>query len=395
MNDWPVKPLAEVCEINPRLPRHHDLVDDQYVSFVPMAAVDEVSGRIVEGQSRRFAEVKKGYTHFRDGDVLFAKITPCMENGKAAIANDLIGGVGFGSTEFHVLRPGPLVLADWLFYFVRQRSFRAHAKQNFTGTAGQQRVPTTFMSSAAIPVPPLPEQRRIVDLLSRAEGIVRLRREAEKKAAELIPTLFLDMFGDPATNPKGWDIKPLHTVAEVGSGNGFPNAYQGKTEGAYPFYKVSDMNTKGNEVEMIAANNYISEDDLVALRAKAFPSGTVIFPKIGAAIATNKKRVLTCPSCFDNNVMGITPGNGLTPAFLHALMFSKDISDFASDSNPPSMRKSTVEAWEIPVPPIGLQAEFGKQVESVRSIQSQQSAATAKSQATFDALLAQTFSGRG
>ncbi len=200
------------------------------------------------------------------------------------------------------------------------------------------------------------------------------------------------MFGDPAANPKGWDIKPLHAVAEVGSGNGFPNAYQGKTEGAYPFYKVSDMNTRGNEVEMIVANNYISEGDLVALRAKAFPAGTVIFPKIGAAIATNKKRVLTCPSCFDNNVMGITPGNSLIPAFLHALMFSKDISDFASDSCPPSMRKTTVEAWEIPVPPVGLQAEFGKRVESVRSIQSQQSAAYAKAQAAFDALLARAFS---
>lgn len=248
-----------------------------------------------------------------------------------------------------------------------------------------------FLKEIDVPKPPLPEQRRIVDLLSRAEGIVRLRREAEKKAAELIPALFLDMFGDPATNPKGWDIKPLHTVAEVGSGNGFPNAYQGKTEGAYPFYKVSDMNTKGNEVEMIAANNYISEDDLVTLRAKAFPSGTVIFPKIGAAIATNKKRVLTCPSCFDNNVMGITPGNGLTPAFLHALMFSKDISDFASDSNPPSMRKTTVEAWKIPVPPLHLQIEFGRQVEAVRSIQSQQSSATIKAQATFGSLMARVF----
>jgi hypothetical protein len=90
--------------------------------------------------------------------------------------------------------------------------------------------------------------------------------------------------------------------------------------------------------------------------------------------------------------MGITPGNDLIPAFLHALMFSKDISDFASDSCPPSMRKTTVEAWEIPVPPVGLQAEFGKRVESVRSIQSQQSAAYAKAQAAFDALLARAFS---
>lgn len=212
MSQWPRKTLAEVCDINPRLPRGHNIDDEQQVSFVPMAAIDEVFGTIAAPQRRPFAEVKKGYMHFRDGDVLFAKITPCMENGKAAIASNLVRGLGFGSTEFHVLRTRSEVLPAWLFYFVRQPSFRDEAKRNFTGTAGQQRVPTTFLSSASIPVPPLPEQRRILDLLSRAEGILRLRNEAERCAAELISALFLDLFGDPATNPKGW---PLATLGEV------------------------------------------------------------------------------------------------------------------------------------------------------------------------------------
>ncbi len=206
MNSWPLKSVGDICEVNPRLPRGHGISDDQVVSFVPMAAVDEISGTITDTQVRPFSAVKKGYTHFKNDDVLFAKITPCMENGKAAIASNLAGGLGFGSTEFHVLRASSAVLPAWLFYFVRQPIFRNEAKRNFTGTAGQQRVPTTFLSSASIPVPPLSEQRRIVDLLTRAEGIVRLRREAEKKAAELIPALFLDMFGDPATNPKGWTV---------------------------------------------------------------------------------------------------------------------------------------------------------------------------------------------
>jgi len=140
MSRWPLKPVGEICEVNPRLPRGHSVTDDLIVSFVPMAAVDEVSGTLQAHQTRPYADVKKGYTHFKNGDVLFAKITPCMENGKAAIASELAGGLGFGSTEFHVLRAKEDVLPEWLFYFVRQPAFRSEAKRNFTGTAGQQRV---------------------------------------------------------------------------------------------------------------------------------------------------------------------------------------------------------------------------------------------------------------
>ncbi|WP_153163722.1 restriction endonuclease subunit S [Zoogloea sp. 1C4] len=240
MSAWPRKPLGDICTINPRLPKVHELTDEQLVSFIPMAAIDETAGSIANQQSRPFREVRKGYTSFREGDVLFAKITPCMENGKAAIAKDLIGGCGFGSTEFHVLRPGSEVMAEWLFYFIRQPEFRAQAKLNFSGTAGQQRVPTTFMSAAAIPLPPLPEQRRIVDILSRAEGIVRLRREAEKKAAELIPALFIEMFGDPEINTRSWPVKPIGQLGIVQLGRQRAPKYQtGKF--TRPYVRVANV----------------------------------------------------------------------------------------------------------------------------------------------------------
>src|SRR5690606_38553705 len=96
---------------------------DTEVSFVPMAAVDEVFGRITEAEVRRYRDVRRGFTPFVNGDILFAKITPSMENGKAAIASDLVNGIGFGSTEFHVLRPGPLVLPEWIFALIRRPDF--------------------------------------------------------------------------------------------------------------------------------------------------------------------------------------------------------------------------------------------------------------------------------
>jgi len=158
-----------------------------------MAAVDERRGAIAAPETRRYVEVAKGYTCFLPGDVLFARITPCMENGKAAIARELTNGIGFGSTEFHVLRPGPDVLPEWVFYFVRQPSFRATAKDNFTGTAGQQRVPQSFLEEKLIPVPPFPEQRRILSeldaLQAELDALKCLQAETAAELDALLPAI--------------------------------------------------------------------------------------------------------------------------------------------------------------------------------------------------------------
>src|SRR2546426_10423208 len=101
---------------------------DHLVTFVPMSAIDEVTGSIEKPQVRKFQEVRSGYTQFSDGDVLFAKITPCMENGKAAIARKLVNGIGCGTTELHVLRPLGSVLPEYIFHYIRQKSFRNAAQ---------------------------------------------------------------------------------------------------------------------------------------------------------------------------------------------------------------------------------------------------------------------------
>jgi type I restriction enzyme S subunit len=143
----------------------------------------------------------------------------------------------------------------------------------------------------------------------------------------------------------------LADVATIDSGAGFPLEYQGVQGEIFPFLKVSDMNIPGNERTIRTWNHSISEAVRSKLRAKAFPIGTLIFPKIGAAIGTNKKRQLSQPSCVDNNVMGVIPKPELLESeFLYFQFLAKNISDFASDSNPPSIRKSEVESWTIKVP---------------------------------------------
>ena len=161
---WSEAQLPEVAQINPAQPTFLPS-DDMVVSFVPMAAVEALTGRISTDDVRPWGYVRKGYTRFQDGDVLFAKITPCMENGKAAIARGLIAGVGAGSTEFHVLRPGPALRADTLLFYLLQEEFRRNARAQMTGSAGQLRVPRRFLDEQAIPIPPLPEQHRIVEAI--------------------------------------------------------------------------------------------------------------------------------------------------------------------------------------------------------------------------------------
>ena len=127
-----------------------------------MAAVEAGTGSMDASQVRKYGEVRKGYTRFSEGDVLFAKITPCMENGKVAIAKGLTNGSGCGSTEFHVIRAPYGLSNEYLAHFLLREGFRKEAQRHMAGTAGQLRVPAVFMSNATLPLPPFPEQRRIV-----------------------------------------------------------------------------------------------------------------------------------------------------------------------------------------------------------------------------------------
>lgn len=387
--------LAEVSEINPRLPRGHGLKDDTPVSFVPMAAIDEIVGALAVPQTRSFSEVKKGYTAFREHDVLFAKITPCMENGKAALAQGLTGGIGFGSTEFHVLRAGPLVLPEWLRYFVRREEFRREAKRNFTGTAGQQRVPTSFLSNAEILVPELEEQRRIVDLLSRAEGIVRLRREAQAKAQAIIPALFLDMFGDPATNPKGWALRPVRDfVARFEGGKNLQAGSEGNSP--YRILKVSAV-TSGRYVEAeskVAPTNYLPPvNHLVKVGDMLFSrANTQELVGATAIVETTNGQTL-----LPDKLWRIVWSEPVDQRYMHALFQSEHVRrEFGrlSSGTSASMRNISQEKLyqlRIPVAPIERQTRFGRQSCTVQSIVTQQTEALNKAEASFQALLARAF----
>ena len=164
--EWRWPQLKEFAGINPRRPRGLKRPEEAPTTFVPMPSVDGTSGNISDPLERPFGEIKKGYTYFEENDVLFAKITPCMQNGKHVIARNLIDGIGFGTTEFHVIRSGDEVIPEWIHLYIRQPSILNEAATHFTGSVGQQRVPAYFLEDLAIPLPPLSEQKRITAILN-------------------------------------------------------------------------------------------------------------------------------------------------------------------------------------------------------------------------------------
>ena len=168
-DDRNLRKLKEICIINPKKNLASKFSNDIEVSFVPMSSVSE-QGDIDVSQRKNYSEVRKGFTYFAENDVLFAKITPCMENGKGAIATGLINGIGFGSTEFHILRPIKNITNPyWIYVLTSFKSFRKLAEVNMTGSAGQRRVPATFLKDYEVRLPPIELQNEFASFVQQVD----------------------------------------------------------------------------------------------------------------------------------------------------------------------------------------------------------------------------------
>ncbi len=180
--DWSLPAFLDVCFINPPKPVASDQTE---VTFLPMSLIEAETGKYHLDDTREYYSVKKGYTGFMQGDILFAKITPCMENGKIVLTDSLLNDIGFGSTELHIIRPKSSLVGKYIYYYLTQKSFRSDAQRSMSGNAGHLRVPKNFIENSVIPIPPLPEQRAIVgkieELFSELDnGIENLKIAKER-----------------------------------------------------------------------------------------------------------------------------------------------------------------------------------------------------------------------
>ena len=184
--EWPMVEVGKACIVNPRKSEVAGLDEATTVSFVPMADMGENTMYFAPKDCKYLKEIGSSYTYFKDDDVLIAKVTPCFENGKAGIAKGLYNGIGFGSSEFYVLRPSEAALSEWIFLCVATPAFRAWATPKMTGTGGLQRVPRSAVENYKIPLPSLATQQKIVAEIEAERALVDANRELVERMEERV-----------------------------------------------------------------------------------------------------------------------------------------------------------------------------------------------------------------
>lgn len=352
----PFSKLSDCVQINPRIPVEIRNTPPVEVTFLKMASVSE-EGKITNRVVRPYDEVKKGFTYFEEGDVLLAKITPCMENGKAAHAINLPKPVGFGSTEFHVFRSGPNIFPRYLFYFLWSESFRKEAATNMAGAAGQKRVPTPYLKNLLIPLPPLDEQKRIAAVLDKADALRRQRKEALELTDKFLQSVFLDMFGNPVANTKNLPTAKLGDISKLERGKFTPRprndpAFFG---GEYPFIQTGDI-TRSNGLINSWKQTLNEKGKRVS---KCFPKGTVVIAIVGATIG--ETAIIETPVFCPDSIIGITPKEkSIDPLFLEYILrqWKKRLKEIAPDAARANLNLERLKPIPIICPKISDMDKF-------------------------------------
>ena len=232
---WEWKSLSEIFTINPQKKISKEKLKDQdEISFVPMKCLNVENRNLTLVKTKLLKEVYSSYTYFENNDVLLAKITPCFENGKVGIAKRLVNGIGFGSSEFIVLRSDGHVIAEYLYYFISQESFRNEGKNRMTGAVGHKRVSKDFIEDYLLPYPnSIDEQKRIVAILDEAfAAIDKAKANAEKNLAnakELFESYLNGIFSNPGEN---WEEKRFDEICVLQRGFDLPTRLRNK--GSFP-----------------------------------------------------------------------------------------------------------------------------------------------------------------
>lgn len=440
--------ITEVVDFNPPRPIKRGAV----TPFVDMAALPENQRDIAYVSEREFSG---GGSRFQNGDTLFARITPCLENGKTAKVSSLPpGSIAHGSTEFIVMAAkAPEYDEDYVYYLARHPDFRAYAEARMEGTSGRQRVSWQALSDFSFSFPS-PEQRKIIgSILRKIDDKIylnhRINQTLEAMAQAIFKSWFVDfdpvkariaaieqgqdplraamraisgktdaeldqmprepydqlaataaLFPDAMEElelgdiPKGWTHGVLGDVCSFTAGSAFKPEHQGSTEGDYPFIKVSDMNLAGNEVFIQSANNYVSKAQQSEMKAKLHPLGATVFAKIGVALISNRRRLLTTPTIIDNNLMSASPVEGKSGAyFLYSMLSTINFNTLVSGTALPYLNVSDLKKIPIVRPPHDVGCAFERKAFSIFSMMQALAEQSSTLADTRDNLLPKLLSG--
>ena len=398
-NDWQHKALRDVCEIRPPKPEALEkLKADALVSFAPMEDLGIDQKYLRPAQVKPLCSVIGSYTYFAEGDVLLAKITPCFENGKLGIATDLNAGVGFGSSEFIVLRPRPVLEREFLYYYLSREDFRSQGKRKMGGAVGQQRVAKEFIEGYSIPVPSVPEQRRIVGALDELfDDLASAKANTSRNLENALALLESSLQSEFVQADQKWPKRSLKEVSkDFGRGKSKhrprndPKLYGGK----YPFIQTGDVR---NANHLITTYNQTYNEQGLA-QSKLWPRGTLCIT-IAANIA--ETGILNFDACFPDSVIGVVVNNAVTSTkFLQYLLqsFKALLKAQGKGSAQDNINLGTFENQLFPFPKLKVQEGIVSRLDDLSANLQHLQCVYQQKLAAFEALkgslLQQAFTGR-
>lgn len=393
---WPVVKIGDVVKVNPRLPKEIDEL--QSVSFVAMASASE-DGVLLDEEIRVLAETKKGFTYFNRSDVLLAKITPCFENGKCLRPNQISNDIGFGSTEFHVLRANPEKIdSSYLFYLVWSQKFRWLGERSMSGAAGQKRVSADFLKSFEIPLPTLEEQKRIAAILDKADAIRRKRQQAIQLADDFLKSVFLDMFGDPVTNPKGWEVVPMSELIRIQGGYAFKSTDFGKS--GIPVVKIGNANKLGFTTKGIS---FIQPTNAQKLKQYELYPGDLLISLTGTVGKDDYANVTEVSNEYDKyylnqrvakiSILNKTLPSNFIKFYLSHPRVKSEITKNNRGVRQANIGNADIYSLQVPVPEEPQLLKFDEIVKNVQSIRENLNRTPEQVRDLFNALSQKAFAG--
>lgn len=361
-----------------------------------MSAVDERCGRVRDQVLRPYGEVMKGYCTFEDGDILFAKVSPCMQNGKHALVSGQPDGIGFGSTEFHVVRPGPAVCGRWLLHFLRQQAVLEAAAELFTGSVGLQRVPDSFLRNLPIELPPLHEQELIAAALDKQLPIGLSAAETINDAAQLAVDLdaafFRSAFGQEPPLMAGTPVErsadnwqPLLSLARLESGHTPSRRHPEWWGGDVPWLALPDIRKLHGLVAHDTAE-HTNDLGLANSSARLLPVGTVCLCRDASiGFVTMLGRPMATSQHFCNWVCN--PEKLDAEFLMYAFMASFDyLRELGSGSVLKTIYMPAIESFHLCAPPLEEQRRIARQLRDQLAHARQLRASLAERQALIERL---------
>jgi len=291
------------------------------VSFVPMADLNEHRISFQPSDEKLLSEVSASYTYFENNDVLLAKVTPCFENGKAGIARGLLNGIGFGSSEFYVLRSNGQVLPEWVYFCVMHPLFRDAAVAQMTGTGGLQRVPRDYVENFQIPLPPLEVQKEIVAEIEGYQKVINGARAV------------LDHYRPHIPIHPDWPRRNLGSLAENLDSRRVPITKGDRKAGPFPYYGASGI------VDSVA--DYIFDEDILLISEDG---ANLLARSTPIAFSVSGK-------CWVNNHAHVLKfADAATQKFVEVYLNSISIADFVTGAAQPKLNQEALNRIPIPIP---------------------------------------------